>query len=125
MEPSDRETSFAVEDVEGIEQRLGLFLKPYLKLLARKEQRGHAAVYIGGRLRQLPRRTVEPIAIEHGSKRRPLQHFIGAGKWDDDALRSKMCRRIASEMGSRDGVLILDGSASCPKTRTDAYAACR
>jgi SRSO17 transposase len=104
------ETELAVEDVEGIEERLAAFLKPYLKLLTRTEQCAHAEVYVNGRLRQLPRRTSEPIASERGKKRRPLQHFVGAGKWDDAAIRRKMCREVAAEMGSADGVLILDGS---------------
>lgn len=104
------ETELAVEEVEGIEERLATFLKPYMKLLMRREQCEHAEVYVSGRLRQLPRRTTEPIASERGKKRRPLQHFVGAGKWDDQAIRKKMCREVAAEMGTADGVLILDGS---------------
>jgi SRSO17 transposase len=110
MARSDSETDFAADDVEGIEGRLETFLKPYLRLLTRREQQEHAAIYVNGRLRQLPRRTTEPIATERGRKRRPLQHFVGAGKWNDGAIRSKMSRRVAAEMGSADGVLILDGS---------------
>ena len=110
MARSDSETELAVDVVEGIEERLEKFLKPFLRLLQRREQREHAAIYVNGRLRELPRRTTEPIATERGKKRRPLQHFVGAGKWDDGALRSKMCRQLAAEMGSADGVLILDGS---------------
>lgn len=110
MARSRSETELSVEEVDGIENRLALFLKPYLKLLARSEQHGHAEVYVAGRLRQLPRRTLEPIAVERGKKRRPLQHFVGAGKWDDAAIRKKICREVAVEMGSADGVLILDGS---------------
>lgn len=110
MAPSGSETEFAVEDVQGMGERLEVFLKPYLKLFSRREQEGHAAIYINGRLRQLPRRTTEPIAVDQRQKRRPLQHFIGAGKWDDGPIRSKICRQVATEMGSPDGVLILDGS---------------
>lgn len=104
------ETEFSVEEVDGIEGRLAAFLKPYMKLLTRVEQCEHAEVYVKGRFQQLPRRTVEPIATDRGKKRRPLQHFVGAGKWDDAAIRKKICREVAVEMGSADGVLILDGS---------------
>jgi SRSO17 transposase len=110
MAKARSETEFGADDVDGIESRLATFLKPYKKLLTRVEQCEHAEVYVKGRLQQLPRRTVEPIATEHGNKRRPLQHFVGAGKWDDAAIRKKMCREVATEMGSADGVLILDGS---------------
>ena len=110
MARSGSETDVAVDVVAGIEDRLEEFLKPFLKLFTRREQREHASVYVNGRLRELPRRTMEPIAIDRGLKRRPLQHFVGAGKWDDAPIRSKICRQVAAEMGSDDGVLILDGS---------------
>lgn len=110
MARSRSETELAVEEVAGIEDRLAQFLKPYMKLLRRIEQCEHAGVYVTGRLQQMPRRTTEPIATENSKKRRPLQHFVGAGKWDDDAIRKKMCREVAAEMGGADGVLILDGS---------------
>jgi len=110
MARSRSETELAVEEVDGIEDRLAQFLNPYMKLLTRVEQCEHAEVYVTGRLQQMSRRTSEPIAIEHGKKRRPLQHFVGAGKWDDGAIRKKMCREVAAEMGGANGVLILDGS---------------
>jgi SRSO17 transposase len=110
MGRSRHETEVPVDDLAGMQERLDGFLTPYLKLFARAEQREHAAIYINGRLRQLPRRTLEPIATEHGKKRRPLQHFVGAGKWDDEVIRAKLCRRVATEMGNAEGVLILDGS---------------
>jgi hypothetical protein len=93
--PEDLETTFAAADVEGIEERLEDFIRPYLKLLARREQREHAALYIGGRLRQLPRRTVEPIATEHGRKRRPLQHFVGAGAHRRGSRRARRTPEVA------------------------------
>ena len=41
-------------------------LRPYQDLLRRREQREHAATYCKGRLRNLPRRTIEPIANSSG-----------------------------------------------------------
>ena len=100
----------AAGDLAGIQERLDDFLVPFQKLFPRAEHREHASIYVNGRLRNLPRRTTEPIAIERGKKRRPLQHFVGAGKWDDDPIRTEVCQQVVAEMGSADGVLILDGS---------------
>jgi len=104
------EARVSAADVTGLSGRVAAFLKPYLKLFERREQRAHAEVYVEGRWRQLSRRTLEPIATERGLRRRPLQHFVGAGKWDDGLLRDEQCRQVAAEMGSSDGVLIMDGS---------------
>jgi SRSO17 transposase len=98
------------EDIADIKKRLDDFLEPFRDRFERHEQAVHAAVYIQGRLRKLARRTIEPIANDKQLKRRPLQHFIGAGKWEDDGLRQEMVRQIGGEMGRKNGVLILDGS---------------
>jgi SRSO17 transposase len=118
------ETELAKEDVAGLLTEVSSFLKRYAGAFVRSEQRQHAAVYVKGRTRQLPRRTLEPIAHEEGLHRRPLQHFVGAGKWNDNAVRDEMCGHIAKEMGKPNGVLIMDGSGF-QKTGPDSVGAQR
>ncbi|MCP3143604.1 IS701 family transposase [Pyxidicoccus xibeiensis] len=98
------------EDIEDIRQRLKEFVRPFQEVLVREEQRRHLAAYVEGRLLPLQRRTGEPIATQSGVKARPLQHFVGQGKWADEAVREVMADLIAEKMGSRRGVLILDAS---------------
>jgi SRSO17 transposase len=86
------------------------FLDPYLTLFGRRENHGHAQMYVGGRLQRLERRTLEPIANEHNVHRRPLQYFVGAGLWEDEPVRAQLCEHVAKEIGTSDAVLILDGS---------------
>ncbi len=105
-----RERKLTVEDIDDIKVRLKAYLEPFAERFARREQVLHAAKYVEGRIRRLGRRTIEPIAIDTDSKARPLQHFIGAGKWEDTGLRELMVRQIGERMGRRNGVLILDGS---------------
>lgn len=104
------ERELEAEDIADIKKRLDEFMKPFREMFVREEQRLHASMYIEGRTRQLPRRTIEPITVDCDVKRRPLQHFIGAGKWEDELLRKEMARRIGAELGKSNGVLILDGS---------------
>lgn len=102
------------EEISSLPGRLDEFLRPYLPLFGRVENHGHAQMYVDGRLRRVQRRTVEPIANEHGVHRRPLQYFVGGRAWDDYAVRDQLCLSIAQEIGAKDGVLLLDGS-SFPK----------
>lgn len=110
MARSEDEKELTAEDVADIQKRLGAFLKPFREQFARTEQASHAAVYVEGRTRRLTRRTIEPIANDNRMKRRPLQHFVGAGKWEDEGLRQEMARQIGAEMGRANGVLVIDGS---------------
>ncbi len=97
-------------DVANLVRDLDGFLEPYLKLFGRRENHGHTRMYVAGRLQRLERRTLEPIATEHGVHRRRLQFFVGAGLWHDEPVRDQLCTQIGQEIGTRDGVLILDGS---------------
>ena len=95
------------------------FLEPYMKAFCRREQRENAAAYLNGRLRNLPRRTIEPVANAAGRNPEALQKFVGAGKWSDMTLRDELHRDVVKTIGSRDGVMVIDGSAF-PKKGTES-----
>src|SRR4051794_9703210 len=61
------------------------FLQRYLPRFYRIEQRVNATLVIHGLLSGLERKTSEPIAIEAGLPRKPIQFFVGSGKGDDEA----------------------------------------
>jgi SRSO17 transposase len=51
----------------------------------------------------------------HGVPRRELQNFIGGSKWSWEPLLDRMREEIISEIGSEDGTLVFDGSATPKK----------
>jgi SRSO17 transposase len=89
----------------------------YLPLFYRKEQSANASIVIQGLLSDLERKTCEPIARRENLHRKPIQFFVGAGKWDDEAVMAEMRKHIASEIGDPGGILILDPSAFAKKGR--------
>src|SRR5271168_567912 len=101
--------------VRGCEERLTSFLQRYLPLFYRVEQRDHARVVIEGKLSGLERKTCEPIARRVGEKRKPIQIFVGAGAWDDEAVMRELRVDVGEEIGDPDGILIIDGSAFVKK----------
>lgn len=110
--------------VTSCRDRLTGFLQRYLPWFYRSEQRDLARLVIEGKLSGLERKTCEPIAIEAGQHRKPVQHFVGAGKWDDDAVLGELWCHMAQEIGDDEAVLVLDpsafakkGSASCGVAR--------
>jgi SRSO17 transposase len=110
--------------VRGCDHRLRRFLARYLPCFYRVEQRDLAAVVIEGKLSGLERKTAEPIASLAGRHRKPVQHFIGGGRWDEEGVMAELRRHVAAELADPDGVLVVDGSgfpkkgtASCGVTR--------
>jgi SRSO17 transposase len=106
-----RETEVTAKDIEGCEERLSTFMERYLPLFYRKEQRENAKVVMRGLLSDLERKTCEPIAYREGRERKPIQFFVGSGKWDDEAVMAELRRHVVEELGDPNGVLVFDPSA--------------
>src|SRR5437660_956294 len=90
--------------------RLTRFLQRYLPLFYRDEQRTLATVVIEGHLSGLQRKTCEPIAIQAGRPRKPVQHFVGCGKWDDEAVLAEVRRHAQETLADPTAVLVVDPS---------------
>src|SRR5512134_3513672 len=87
------------DQVRGCQDRLTTFLQPYLPRFYRIEQRTNATLVIRGLVSGLERKTCEPIAVEAGVPRKPIQFFVGSGKWDDDALMAELRRHVRETLG--------------------------
>src|SRR5262249_29136585 len=87
----------------------------YLPLLCRKDQHQHARVVVQGRSSNLERKTSEPIAYLAGEERKPVQNFVGAGAWDDEAIMHELRRPVRQELAHADAVVVLDPSAIAKK----------
>jgi SRSO17 transposase len=95
----------------GVLTRLERFLDPFVELLQRSEQGGHARTYAAGLLSDLEYKNVESIAYLHDREREPLQQFIGQSPWDHRPWFAELARQVGQELGEAGGVLVLDPSA--------------
>jgi SRSO17 transposase len=114
----------SADDVRSCQVRLQLFLQRYLPRFYRVEQHALAEVVLQGKLSKLERKTAEPIAYLAGRERKPVQHFVGAGGWDDEAVMAELRGHVAEVLADPEAVLVLDpssfpkkGSASCGVAR--------
>ena len=83
-----------------------------------------ALVVLQGKLSNLERKTSDRSPTWPGRHRKPVQHFVGAGPWDDEAVMAELRQHVAAELADPDGVLVLDpsgfpkkGTASCGVAR--------
>ena len=110
--------------VRACAAHLETFLGRYLPRFHREEQRDHARTLLRGKLTGLQRKTTEPIATQAGAKRRPLQLFVGAGGWDDQAVLTELRAHARAEIGHSEAVWVLD-SSGFPKKGTDSCGVAR
>jgi SRSO17 transposase len=112
------------EQVHGCQERITTFLRRYLPRFYRAEQRTHAGLVIRGLLGGLQRKTCEPIAVEAGVHRKPVQNFVGAGGWDDEAVMAELRGHVREVLADPQAVLILDPS-SFPKSGGESCGVAR
>jgi SRSO17 transposase len=119
---ADAEVSAAA--VASCHRRLQDFLHRYLPRFYRVEQHELARVVLQGKLSNLQRKTAEPIAYQAGLHRKPVQHFVGAGAWDDEAVMAELRRHVTEVLADPDAVLVLDPSGF-PKSGSDSCGVAR
>ena len=112
------------EAVRDCSDRLTGFLQRYLPWFYRVEHRHNAALVIRGLISGLERKTCEPIAIEAGLPRKPIQFFVGAGKWDDEAVMTELRQHVREDLAESHGVVVVDPSAF-PKKGTESCGVAR
>jgi SRSO17 transposase len=85
------------EQIAGLAPALRDHLRSYSRYLGREPIVGHVGMYCRGLLSDLPRKSVEPIALAAGACVRSLQLLLSQHDWDEMGLRDAMQRRIAQE----------------------------
>lgn len=106
-----RDATLPAAAVASAAPQLEAFINRYLPRFYRAEHLAHARTILCGKLTGLERKTTEPLATQAGQPRRPLQLFVGAGAWDDQAVLRELRQHVREELGDANGVFILDPSA--------------
>jgi len=123
-QPLLQDADLSAAAVRDCADHLEAFLGCYLPRFRRQEHRDHARTLLRGKLTGLQRKTTEPIATQAGQQRRPLQLFVGAGGWDDQAVLGELRGHARAEIGHADAVWVLDGSGF-PKKGDDSCGVAR
>ena len=86
-----------VEEISEVGSALGVFLSRFRSCFSHAPTFRHFGVYVRGLLSDLPRKSVEPIALSAGATVRTLQQFLVFHRWDEGAMRHEVQRRIAQD----------------------------
>lgn len=71
------ECNLSPRDVKHLVRKLKAYHALFQPAFRRPEQFARAEIYLNGLLGDMPRKTIEPIALALGENVRNLQHFIG------------------------------------------------
>jgi SRSO17 transposase len=86
------------EQIQELAPAFANYLRPFLFCCAHTATFDHLNTYCRGLLSDLPRKSVEPIALAAGTAVRTLQEFLKDHVWDHDAARDVLQRHVANAL---------------------------
>jgi len=96
-------------------KRLRRFLSEFADCFTRSEPREHLQTYVAGQLSNLPRKSIEPIALAAGTPPRTLQRLLSAVQWDEHRLRDRAQWIVARDHAHPQALGIVDETGNPKK----------
>ncbi len=87
------------QEITDLGPAFASYLRRFRDSLGQDRTAGHFDTYCRGLLSDLPRKTIEPIALEAGTAVRTLQEFLVTARWDHDQARDTLQRHLAGVLG--------------------------
>jgi SRSO17 transposase len=91
------------DEIAEMAPALARYLGRFRPCFTWRESAGHFDTYCRGLLSDLPRKSVEPIALEAGTAVRTLQAFLAANRWDHEQARQRFQRHLAEVLAAQPG----------------------
>ena len=102
------------EELLPLRPALDRFLK-YFEACAVAPTRKLIGTYVGGQLGPLPRKSIEPIALDAGVAPRTLQELLSLHRWDEDLMRTRLQQRVAGSHSGRHIIGLIDETSFAKK----------
>jgi SRSO17 transposase len=86
------------QQLTALGPKLNTALRPFADCFLQERTRDHLHTYCRGLLSDLPRKSVEPIALQAGTPVRTLQEFLRDHTWKDDTVRDTLQQQAAARL---------------------------
>src|SRR5215510_1741755 len=87
------------EEVAGLGPAFADYLRCFRSCFRTRNTFEHLGTYCRGLLSDLPRKSVEPIALAAGTAVRTLQEFLVTARWDHGHARGTLQQHLAAVLG--------------------------
>jgi SRSO17 transposase len=109
-----------VQKIKGMGRQLRRFLGEFDDCFGRSEPREHLRTYVQGQLSNLPRKSIEPIALSAKVAPRTLQGFFSYLSWDEPHLRDRVQWIVARDHAHPQALGVIDESGNPKKGKHTA-----
>ena len=109
-----------VKQIKNMGGKLKTFLGQFDDCFARSESREKLRTYAGGQLSDVPRKSIEPIALAAGIPPRTLQFFLASAQWNEQRMRDRIQWIVARDHDHPQAVGTVDDTGSPKKGKHTA-----
>lgn len=103
------------EQIRQLRPQLTEFLAEFSDCFARRDTRAHFPRYIEGQLSDLPRKSVEPMALKADVPVRTLQEFLSQHCWDNDRMRDRVQQIVMRDHHGEHSIGLIDETSFVKK----------
>ena len=104
-----------IEVLASLRVELDRFASRFDDCIKTCRSRAHLRTYLAGQLSGLPRKSVEPIALQAGVAPRTLQEFLSIHRWDDRAVRDRVQEIVARDHAHPEAIGVIDETGVAKK----------
>lgn len=104
-----------VTELEGLRRELDDFVGEFRDCFRTRPSRENLAVYMRGQLGPLPRKSVEPIALDAGVVPRTLQQFLSVHRWDAGEYAQRVREIIIRDHADTEAIGVIDETSFAKK----------
>ena len=106
--------------IKKMGRKLKEFLGEFDDCFGRSGPREHLRTYVSGQLSNLPRKSIEPIALAAKVPPRTLQYFLSSMQWDQQRLRDRTQWMVARDHAHPKAIGVIDETGNPKKGRHTA-----
>lgn len=105
----------SINDLKEVRRYLTQYLNEFRSCVKTKCNRRHLRTYVAGQISDLPRKSIEPIALAAGEAPRTLQEFLGMHRWDHDVVRRRVQRLVMRDHADDNAIALIDETSFVKK----------
>lgn len=103
------------EQIRELKPELLGFLAEFDDCFGRCDTRAHFPKYVEGQLSDLPRKSVEPIALKAGVPVRTLQEFLSRHCWNNNRMRDRLQQIVVRDHAGEHSIGLIDETSFVKK----------
>ncbi len=103
-----------IQDFRRLKKEFDKYVARFDDCIKTAPSRKHLRTYLKGQMGPLPRKSIEPMALDAGVAPRTLQEFLGLHLWDHEAVSRRLRELVCRDHADENAIAVIDES-SFPK----------